>query len=139
MKKNNMKSAVVDQMLLWIILITVFASFLFFIINYSVALRIKDNVDSLTDYGARMVALGRSDAEVVAGLNNIKLSSMADIQEADLNCVENADSNYQVEFNVLATYDSTFFEAGANNVQGRAVVFNEVSDLEKVCSLTLSF
>lgn len=139
MKKNRMKTAVIDQILLWIILITVFATFLFFIVNYSVALRIKDNVDSLTDYGARMVALGRSDAEVVAGLNNIKLSSMADIQEADLNCVENANSNYQVEFNVLATYDSTFFESGANNVQGRAVVFNEISDLEKICSLTLAF
>lgn len=136
--KTNMKQAIIDQMLLWIVMITFFATFLFFVINYSTALRIKDNIDALADYGARMIALGRTDAEVVAGMNNIKLNSMATIQEADLNCVEAATSNYQVQMIVQTTFDSTFLEATPNNVLGKTVVFNEISELEKTCTITVS-
>ena len=138
MMKTNMKQAIIDQILLWIVMITFFATFLFFVINYSTALRIKDNIDALADYGARMIALGRTDAEVVAGMNNIKLNSMATIQEADLNCVEAATSNYQVQMIVQTTFDSTFLEATPNNVLGKTVVFNEISELEKTCTITVS-
>lgn len=139
MKTNNMKQAAIDQILLWLVLFTIFVSFLFFVIDYSLAIRIKDNADSLADYGARMVALGRTDAEVVAGMNNIKLGSFNTILDADLTCTQGATSNYQVQFNVYTTYVSDFFGSDANNVHGKTVVFNEVSDLEKDCSVTLTF
>lgn len=140
MKKiKKMKQAAIDQILLWLVLLTIFVSFLFLVIDYSVALRIKDNVDALADYGSRLVALGRTDAEVVAGMNNVKLTSMATIQEADLSCTTGATSNYQVQFTVQATFSSTFFDTGANNVRGKTVVFNEISDLEKTCTVTITF
>ncbi len=138
--EENKKRAVVDQILLWIVLFIVFVGFLFFVIDYSNAIKVKDNGDALADYAARMIALGKTNSEVVEGLNNIKEDYIATISEDDLNCVEDvASTNYQVIVNIYASLNNSFISAGNNNVHSRTVVFNEASEVQKECSLTLTF
>lgn len=138
--EESKKPAVVDQIILWIVLFVMFVGFLFFVIDYSNALKVKDNNDALADYAARMFALGKTDAEVAQGLNNIKDDYVATISEANISCVEDVlTTNYQVIVNVYATLDNSFLPEGNNNVHSRTVVFNEASESQKECSLTLSF
>lgn len=134
-----MKKGAVDQILLWIVLFIVFVSLLFFVIDYSLAVRVKDNADSLSDYGARMVALGKSEDEIATGLNQIKLPSVTTITAADITCVDDPlTTNYQVHFNVVGTFDTQFITSGENNINSSAVVFNEISNVQRTCTLNLT-
>jgi cell division protein FtsB len=142
MKKDqkNMKKAVVDQILLWIVLFISFVGFLFFTIEYSNAIKVKDNTDAIADYTAKMVSLANNNTDIVSGLNNIKDDYFNTIIEDALVCNEDLfTSNYQVIINVYTTLDNGFLSLGSNNVHSKTVVFNEASEYKKECSLTLSF
>lgn len=140
MKNKNFKKAVIDQVILWIVLFIVFVGFLFFIIDYSNAIKVKDNTDALADYIARMVALNKPEDDIITGANNIKDDYVATIVAANLVCVENnALSNHQAIVNVYATLTNNFLPVANNNVHSRKVVFNENSEFQKECTLTLSF
>jgi Flp pilus assembly protein TadG len=140
MNNPNMKKAVIDQILLWIVLFTIFVSLLFFLIDYSSALKIKDNSDAVADYIARMYAQNKDESDIVIGANNIKGSYFASISNGDLNCsINSAISNNQVIVNVYATLVNNFLPLADNNIHSKAVVFNESSDFQKECSLTLLF
>ena len=137
---NNMKKAVIDQIILWIILFTVFVGFLFFIIDYSNAMKVKDNTDAIADYIGRMVALNKNEADIIEGVNRVKDAYFATVDLANLVCnTNNAVSNHQVIVNVYTTLTNSFLPVEANNVHSKTVVFNENSEFEKECSLTLSF
>lgn len=137
---KNMKKAVVDQIILWMVLFTIFVSFLFFVIEYANAIKVKDSTDAVADYIARMIALDKPISDIVAGANNIKDDYFATIQDADLNCVtNNAQPNYQVIINVYTTLTNDFLSLGNQNVHSRTVVFNENSEFQQECFLTLTF
>lgn len=137
---SNYKKAVVDQILLWLTLFTAFVGFLFFTIDYSNALKVKDNSDALGDYTARMVALDKPLSEVAEGLNKLKDDYIATIVEGDIVCTEDvSSSNYQVIINIYSTLNNNFLPTGNNNIHSRTVVFNESSEVEKECDLTLNF
>lgn len=137
---KNMKKAVVDQIILWIVLFTIFVSFLFFVIEYSNAIKVKDSTDAVADYVARMVALDKPTTDIVAGANNIKDDYFATIQDGDLTCItDNSQPNYQVIMNVYTTLNNDFLSIGNQNVHSRTVVFNENNEFQKECSLTLTF
>ena len=136
----NMKDAIVENIILWVILFVSFATLLFFSVEYSTSLRVIDKANALSDYGARAVSLGKSDSEVVDGLNQIKGDSFNTITTGNLTCTENVGTeNYQVEFNTYTTYENNFLtNQGTNNIRGKRVVFNEVSSTEKVCNLYIT-
>lgn len=137
---KNMKKAVVDQIILWIVLFTIFVSFLFFVIEYSNAIKVKDSTDAVADYVARMIALDKPTNDIVDGANNIKDDYFATIQYADLTCVtDNTQANYQVIMNVYTTLNNDFLSLGNQNVHSRTVVFNEKNEFQKECSITLTF
>ncbi len=134
-----MKNAVVDQILLWIVLFIIFVGFLFFIIDYSNAIKVKDNTDSIADYTARMVSLAKSDADITTGLNNIKGDFIATIAPNTLTCaIDTGTSNYQVVIHVYTTLTNSFLPVSANNIHSKTVVFNEDSQFKQECSLTLT-
>ena len=55
-----------------------------------------DKANSLSEYGARAVALGKSDSDVVDGLNQIRGNSFNTITVDNLTCIENgATENYR--------------------------------------------
>lgn len=140
MSKTTMKKGVIDQIILWIVLFIVFVGFLFFIIDYSNAIKVKDNTDALADYVARMTALSKDEADILAGANTIKDDYVATITADNLNCVQNnALANHQVIVNVFATLVNNFLPVGNNNVHSKAVVFNEGSEFQTECTLTLVF
>lgn len=137
---KSMKKAAIDQIILWIVLFTIFVSFLFFIIDYSNAIKVKDNTDAVADYVARMVALDKPNSEIVTGANKIKENYFATIQESDIICnIDTSISNHEVIMNVYTTLTNGFLNTGNNNVHSKTVVFNESSEFQKECSLTLSF
>lgn len=140
-KKGQTKDAFVDQIILWIVLFTIFVGLLFFIIDYSNAIKVKDNADAIADYTARMVALEKSDTLIVEGINNsIKDDYFADISESSIECTEDTTvSNHQVIVNIYATLVNGFLPVSTNNIHARTVVFNERSEFKKECTITLSF
>jgi len=140
MNNSNMKKAIIDQILLWIVLFTIFVSLLFFIIDYSNTVKAQDNTSAIADYIARMNALDKNEADIVIGINQIKNNYFVPVTANDLNCtIDNTISNHQVIVNVYATMVNNFLSAQANNIHSKAVVFNESSEFQKECSLTLSF
>lgn len=140
MNNINLKNAIIDQILLWIVLFTIFVGFLFFIIDYSNTVKAQDNTSAIADYIARMNALDKQESDIVIGINQIKNSYFATVTSNDLNCTTNTGiSNYQVIVNVYATMINNFLSSQANNIHSKAVVFNESSAFQKECSLTLSF
>lgn len=134
---TNMKKAVIDQIILWIVLFIIFVGFLFFVIEYSNAVKVKDNVDAVADYTARMVALGETETTIATGINaNIKDDYFANVVAADIVCTEDtATSNYQVVVEVKTTYSNDFI--ADTNVLSKTVVFNEQSEFKNECKLTL--
>lgn len=140
-KKGQTKDAFVDQIILWIVLFTIFVGLLFFTIDYSNAIKVKDNADAIADYTARMLALEKSDALIVEGINtNIKDDYFQDITESSIVCTEDTSvSNHQVIVNIYATLVNGFLPISNNNVHARTVVFNERSEFKKECSITLLF
>lgn len=140
MNNKNMKKAIADQIILWIVLFTVFVSFLFFIIDYSNAIKVKDNTDAIADYIARMAALDKPEDDIVIGVNQIKDDYISNVTAIDLVCnVNTAISNHQVIVNVYATLVNNFLPVQNNNVHSKTVVFNDSGEFQKECSLTLSF
>ena len=140
MNSTNMKKAVVDQIILWIVFLIIFASFLFFVIDYSNAIKVKDNTDAIADYIARMVALDKDSTDIINGANTIKDDYFASMQVANLVCTTNSGlSNHQVIINVYTTISNSFIPVVANNIHSKTVVFNESSEYQEECSITLSF
>ncbi len=140
MNNTNMKKAVIDQIILWIVLFTIFVSFLFFIIDYSNAVKVKDNADAIADYIGRMTALNKNTDDIVTGINQIKDDYISNVTASNLVCnVNTAITNHQVVVNVYATIVNSFLPVTPNNVHSKTVVFNESSEFQEECSLTLSF
>jgi Flp pilus assembly protein TadG len=140
MNNTNLKKAVVDQIILWIVLFIAFVTLLFFIIDYSNVVKVKDNTSAISDYIARMTALDSSNTDIIDGANKIKNNYFAQIQNGDLVCnIDSTISNHQVIINVYTTMGNSFLAIIEKNIHSKTVVFNESSEFQKECSLTLSF
>lgn len=135
----NLKNAVVEQIILWIVIFTSFVTFLFFVIDYSNALKVNENAEAISAYAARMVALNEDDDDIIAGINEIKGDYVQDLTITDLDCTESSTiENRQVIMNVYATLSNSFLPTKSDNVHSKIVVFNESSAFQKECDLTLT-
>ena len=137
-KIKKMTPAIVDQIMLWTVIFVSFVVILFLVIDYSMIMRIKGNLDLLSQYSARMMAIGTQKEDIVAQLNNIKLSYFADIVSDDITCITSNTGTYQIIFNVNGLYDSTNILNPQNALSSKSVVFNEINSDELECTLTLS-
>ena len=132
-----MRKAVIDQMLLWIIIIISFFTILFLVIDYYMVLKTKDRTDSIVNYGVRMKALGRDDVDIVSGINNIKSSFFDTVVIDDFNCVDdNETTGYQVTFTTSVTFNNMFLSVD-KKINNKASAFNEVNSHNIDCNLTL--
>lgn len=132
-----MKKAFVDQIVLWITGFIFFVILLFMTIKYSQALRVKENLDAISNYGARMVALGKTNEEIAAGLNGVKLGIFGEILPSDIICISSESQTYQAIFVAKTTYVNDFLEDKENNVNSKTIFFNESSSNEINCELRL--
>ncbi|MCK5110296.1 MAG: hypothetical protein KAQ94_02160 [Arcobacteraceae bacterium] len=132
-----MRKAVIDQILLWIVLFVSFVTIFYFVIDYYNIIKAKDKCDALANYGVRMKALGKSDSDIVIGLNSLKGSYFATIYDANLTCTALATEQYQVIFTTNITFKNQFLEDG-EKIYSIATAFNEVSSTDQNCTLDLS-
>jgi len=137
-QKNNMKPAIVDQILLWMVILIGFVTLLFLTVDYSTLMRLKSNNDTLAQQGARMISLGRTNDEVADSLNNIRNPYYALIAGDDISCVEVTATNYQVIFNVSSTYSDTKILTFNDTIFSKAAAFNDTNSNEITCTLALS-
>ncbi|NQY94730.1 MAG: hypothetical protein HRT43_11230 [Campylobacteraceae bacterium] len=136
--KSNMKTAIVDQILLWVVLLVGFVTLLFITVDYSAVMRLKNNNDTLAQQGARLIALGKTNDEVAESLNNIKNVFYADISGGDITCEEVTATSYQVIFNVISTYDDAKILTISDSIYAKVAVFNESNSNEITCTLTMT-
>ena len=136
--KNNTRNAVVDQILLWMVLLIGFVTLLFITIDYSKLMRLKSNNDTLAQQAARLIALGRDTTEVAESLNNLKNVYYAEIAADDITCTEVTATNYQVIFNVVSAYSDTKVLTFNDSIYSKVAVFNETNSNEVTCTLVLS-
>jgi Flp pilus assembly protein TadG len=139
-KKVRFYKAAMDQVLVWLILFVIFVTIFVFVIEYAVVLRVKDNVDAIADYGAKMLAVDADSDTIAAGMNNLKVKEVATISGTDIVCTtDDTQEDYQVIFTVTAIYQSRF----TNNLSQKKVVFHQSGALDskyqKTCTLTLNF
>ena len=133
-----MKTAIVDQILLWVVLLVGFVTLLFITVDYSAVMRLKNNNDTLAQQGARLIALCKTNDEVADSLNNIKNVFYADVSGGDITCEEVTATSYQVIFNVISTYDDAKILTISDSIYAKVAVFNESNSNEITCTLTMT-
>lgn len=133
-----MKPAIVDQILLWMVLVIGFVTLLFITVDYSVIIRLKSNNDTLAQQGVRMMALGKTADETATVLNNIKVPQYADVAGADIVCDEVVDTSHQVTFTVNSTYTDARILTFNDTITSTTASFNETNSNEITCTLTMS-
>lgn len=142
MESTSKKKAVVDQILLWMTLIVGFVTLFFMVIDYAAIARVKANTDLLAQYGVRMIALGRDDADIASSMNNMKVDYFADIAGTDIVCSETVATTgvneYQVVLTVTATYTNTRVITYNDTIQSKIAAFNETNSNFINCTLALT-
>ncbi len=148
-EKQNTKPAYIEQMLMWMVIFIGFVWMFFFVIDYATAVRLKENMDSMSKYAARYVSnfntqnTVSTDAQLITNLNNIRNSKIATITAANINCViatvAPQDTNSQSIFIVQGTYLKSFLSnQGSNNFTSRTVAYNQASVAQITCTLSVT-
>jgi len=139
---NNMKPAYIENILLWMVMFIGFAGLFFFVINYASIVRIKDNMDAISDYGALRISKDGLTLDTdlfTTKLNNMKVSAINTIDATmgvDLNCTTVADAAYQVTFITQTT--NTSYKFFNNQLISKRVVYNESNSNSVTCTLDIT-
>lgn len=136
--KTRMIPAVIDQVLMWIVVFMGFVTIFFLVVDYSSIVRIKGNIDLMSEYAAKMIALGKDTEDISTRLNNMKSGYFAEISGANITCNITTTGSYQVIFNLTGSYIDTRIMDAQNSIVSKRVVFNEMNSDEIECSLTLT-
>lgn len=134
----NKKPAYIENIILWMVMFVGFATMFFFVIDYATIIRIKDNIDALSDYGANRIAVQGVGTDMITELNDTKISKINAITAADLVCNSVADvpATYQVIFTTETSNNSVEFYN--DKLTSKRVVFNEVNSETVTCNLTVT-
>ncbi len=135
---NRMKSAAVENIIIWMLIFSMFVSIFFFIINYASIIRTKDIVDALADYGSNYIATKGVGDDISKTMNSIASVSFKKIN-ADTSVICNppdANHKYQIIFNVTTTNDSFYFYN--EKISSKRVVFNQLGSESITCNLSVT-
>jgi len=130
-----MRSAIIDQIMLWIFIFVFFVIIFVLVIDYYTLIKTKDSCDTISNYGARMKALGKSNTIIATELNKRKSNRMETIDTNDILCYENTPGNYQVVFHTNMELNTTTFKEKLINSSSSA--FNELDSTDIECTLTI--
>ena len=134
--KNNIKPAYIENILLWIVMFIGFITFFFLTLDYASIIRVKDNMDALSDYGAENIAINGIGNNISTNLNNITIGIINNITSTDLICTPTTDNTFQVIFITQTTNNSYKFYS--NQLSSRRVVFNQVNSDTVTCILNIT-
>lgn len=137
-KRKNAKPAYIENILLWMVMFIGFVTLFFFVIDYATIIRVKDNMDALSDYGANRISKQGSTTNIISELNDIKIKAISTINAGNLVCnsVAQTPPTYQVIFTTETTNNSIKFYKG--KIISKRVVFNEVNSQTVSCKLTVT-
>ncbi|WP_320035938.1 hypothetical protein [Halarcobacter sp.] len=143
MKINDMKKAYIENILLWIVMFIGFVTLFFFVLNYAKIARVKDNMDAISDYGARLISTNGIGAitinTFVTRANNIAVNGIAQISSGNVVCnIDNTivPPNYQVIFTTQLDSGVSFYN---KQIVSRRAVFNESGPGTVTCTLTITY
>lgn len=146
---ENMKKAYIENILIWVTIFCTFVLLFFFVIKFATIIRIKDNLDAMSDYIANKAAVtagigdttinGADITKIVAVLNNMKVSAIAQITDANLSCADAGTNTHSYQINSTVT-TGTAVTIGfyTNTFTSNRVVYNEMTDDDIDCTLTIS-
>ena len=136
-EEKNMKKAYIENILLWMVMFIGFATLFFFIINYASIVRVKDNMDAISDYGARNVAINGIGSDLSANINNMRVSAVNNVAaDTSTICASVSNNAHQVIFITQTTnLDYKFF---GNQLFSKRVVFNDVNSDTVTCTLNIT-
>lgn len=114
-----------------------FATLFFFVIDYATIVRIKDNMDAISDYGARVISDNGIGVDLSTDINNMKANGINTISaDSTAICTETANGAYQVIFITQTT--NTSYKFFGSNLISKRVVFNENSTNTITCTLNVT-
>jgi Flp pilus assembly protein TadG len=139
MKKVVMKKAGIENVFIWMILFLGFASLFIFIINYATILRIQDNMNAISDYGANYVAINGRGDNISDQINSMKATSINNVS-ANTNAICNIDAARPNEYKVIFTTitSNTSYKFYGNKLSASRAVFNQSSSDTIVCTLEIT-
>lgn len=135
-KNKKLKPAYVENIIIWLVIFVGFVTMFFFTINYASILRVKDNMDAISDYGANMIAVNGVDVEMIDQINDIALPLVSNIDSGDLTCNSVVDNAYQVIFNTQTS--NTEYKFYEKQLLTQRIVFNQVNSNSVTCTLTIT-
>lgn len=136
-EKKSMKKAYIENILLWMVMFMGFVTLFFFIIDYSTIVRVKDNMDAISDYGARNVAISGIVNDLSTNINNMKVSGINTVNADTTSiCVNTTNNSYQVIFITQTT--NTDYKFFGNQLVSKRVVFNQVNSDTVTCTLNIT-
>lgn len=135
-----MKKAAIENILIWMVLFTSFATFFFFIINYATILRVQDNMIAISDYGANYVAANGIGDNISTDLNRIKVDGINTISSADTGVICNEVSNVPLNFTVIFKTETTntSYKFYGDSLSATKAVFNQQSGNTITCTLKIT-
>lgn len=136
-KEQSFKKAYIENILLWMVMFIGFVTLFFFVVDYATIVRVKDNMDAISDYGSRNVAISGIGTDLSSNINGMKVNAINNVS-ADTNtiCTVNANGAYQVIFITQTTNNS--YKFFGNNLVSKRVVFNENNSNTITCTLNIT-
>jgi Flp pilus assembly protein TadG len=139
MKKTTMKKAAIENIFIWMVLFVGFATLFFFVIDYATVLRVKDNMNAISDYGANYVGVNGTGDDLTTQINAMKSNSIVELTAGQANtgsiCISNANNQYKVIFITQATNLFKFYDKKL--ITSRAV-FNQSGSDTITCTLDIT-
>lgn len=135
-QKINMKKGAIDQAIAWLLLFVSFIVVFYFIIDYSRVSTFRDEITTISNLGARIIAVGGTEDDVVARVNEVKSGLIADATAGNLTCNNLGTNNFRIVFTTEVSIDSDIVPD--NLLSNRVGVFNEVNSDDIDCTLQLN-
>ncbi len=140
MKKTTMKKAAIENIFIWMVLFVGFATLFFFVIDYATVLRVRDNMNAISDYGANYVGVNGIGDDLTTQINAMRSNSIVQLNpsQADTSviCIPNANNQYKVIFITQTTNNS--FKFYENKLITSRAVFNQSSSDTITCTLNIT-
>lgn len=135
---DNMKSAYIENIILWMVMFVGFATLFFFVLDYAKIIRVKDKMDALSDYTASRISKEGTSINIITELNGIRGNKINSISAGDLVC--NSVTNVPVDFKVIIITETTNTSLAfyTNKLTNRKVVYNEVNSDTVTCTLSVT-
>lgn len=136
-KNESLKKGYIENILLWMVMFIGFVTLFFFVIDYATIVRVKDNMDAISDYGSRNVAINGIGNDLSTYINDMKVNSINTVSaDTTTICSSNANNAYQVIFITQTTNNSfKFFDS---KLVSKRVVFNDDSSDTVTCTLNIT-